>query len=194
MPAPIVEPSPSEAAPGAGSVDGGTGRVTGRRGRGRRTTMADDEPVLFPVTEPAPAAPVDREAETPFAATMGAEPPDANLQPSAPSANAGDAALGREPRASKVAPLAFSRRRVPLISAVGLAGLLLAGLLLAGALAALQAGTGRPGPASVQSLPATPSAPAPTASPVVSASPIASPTPVPSPLALPTDQKRRRGN
>jgi hypothetical protein len=42
------------------------------------------------------------------------------------------------------APLRFAGRRVPLITAVGLAGLLLAGLLLAGALTALQAGTSRP--------------------------------------------------
>ena len=49
-------------------------------------------------------------------------------------------------RRRTVMPFGFGGRRVPLISAVGLAGLLLAGLLLAGALAALQAGSAPTGP------------------------------------------------
>jgi serine/threonine-protein kinase len=73
------------------------------------------------------------------------------------------------------APLRFAGRRVPLITAVGLAGLLLAGLLLAGALTALQAGTSRPlasatpshGASAVPTEPAAAATTAPTARPVV---------------------------
>lgn len=94
-------------------------------------------------------------------------------------------------RMSTSTPLAIGRRRVPLVSAVGLAGLLLAGLLLAGALTALQAGSTRQAPSAtpVASAESTPE-PSPAATPAPTASP--SPAIVAPTLPTPGDQTRRR--
>ena len=112
------------------------------------------------------------------------------------------ATAGRTVRRASVTPLALGRRRVPLVSAVGLAGLLLAGLLLAGALTALQAGSARPIPtvATTAAPAATPAlTPVPTATPDATPNPTAQPSPTVVAPALPAerdpgDQKRRTNN
>jgi hypothetical protein len=71
-------------------------------------------------------------------------------------------------RPAVLAPLRFGRQRVPVVTAVGLAGVLLVGLLLMGAWTGLQAGSGAPAPTAAASHPvAAPSAasPSPTVRP-----------------------------
>ena len=116
------------------------------------------------VASPAPGVP----AGTPAPAGARSPGPEAAVDPAA-------VAVGRS---RGVTPFGLGRRRVPLVSAVGLAGLLLAGLLLAGALAALQAGSA---PARPGALP-TPAASAPTGTPGVPGA--SSPVPAPTPAAV----------
>ena len=71
-------------------------------------------------------------------------------------------------RPAVLAPLRFGRQRVPVVTAVGLAGVLLVGLLLMGAWTGLQAGSGAPAPTAAASHPVA-------APPTASASPTVRP-------------------
>jgi serine/threonine-protein kinase len=130
--------------------------------------------------------------------------PSALSYPSVPSARPEvvDTAALTAPRGIVGSPFAFAVRRVPIVTAVGLAGLLLAGLLIAGALTALQAGTSRPNasPAATHAVvtepPATPQpTPAPTihptAAPVVNVTPVKPAQPKPD-KGKPNDKPKPR--
>ena len=78
-------------------------------------------------------------------------------------------------------PRRLAGRRVPLVTAIGLAGVLLAGLLVSGSLAGLQATSSQPTPTAQPSVAAAPSAtprPTPTATPTPTPTVPASITPV----------------
>ena len=165
-----------------------------RRGKTRSSTAAPAVPASLPLAEAAPNWP--RFDEAGAGASVGATVPR-ELEASAAAAQApGQESSARAgERTPSVTPLAIRRRRVPLISAVGLAGLLLAGLLLAGALAALQAGSAGPVPTVIP--PAASAAPA---TPTPTPAPTSTPTAVPSPTSAaptlpagnaPLDQRRR---
>jgi hypothetical protein len=143
----------------------------------------------MPTRPPAPADGGVLPAGVAEGVGSGAAPPPSSSPPGSTSPLADADAVTTPRPAGRAAPLPLAWRRVPLVAALGLAGLLLAGLLLAGSLAGLQAGVSRPGPgASV--LPARPTAtptpsPSPsTAAPVQTAAPIRITSSSPRPLRV----------
>jgi len=222
---PPVLAAPATAAPtapvaGPGSVTAavpGPGAAAAHRSRRQiraKHRALDGTQLLFPSTD---EARVDR-SSAPAGWTEVASPPP-GVSAGAP-ASPDRSSLGLDAvidpgavtarRSRGVAPFGLGGRRVPLVSAVGLAGLLLAGLLLAGALAALQAGSAPSHPGAVPphgatAPPASAGAPAgfgsvPAPTPAVVSSPVPASTPhagagqgpTASVPGKPKDQKRRR--
>ncbi len=121
--------------------------------------------IAMPAASPAGSQPTaassgDADLQAPpMGSTPGMPAPNAVTQ-------AATGVVGSGIPASLSAPIRLAGRRVPLIAALGLAGLLLAGLLLAGSFVALQAGSGRP-----DRTPARTASPTPVATQVVNVAP-----------------------
>jgi hypothetical protein len=209
-PEPIVGRRPEiTPAPIAERASGPAVRAGGRQTRGKRAGSAAGGTIEGQLALPDPGARPPRGWTSPSAVvrvTGRAVHDDPSPAPAsdvvAPLLPVSTPIRSAASRVSSVTPFVLGRRRVPLISAVGLAGLLLAALLLGGALAALQAGSA---PASPTAPPAleTPSEPAaspaatPAQSPATTAAPTGAPAsavPSPMPLGLPGDQPRRQNH